>query len=386
MAEDRSDDERTEEPTARRLQKAREDGQVPRSQELPAAAVMLCSVGLLVLGGWWLIDRLAESFAAGFVIDRRLVFSPSLLGTHAAGQFLEAFWSILPLLAVTAVIAVLASSLTGGFLFSWKAVAPKLDKFDLFAGLKRMFGVKALVEAAKAVAKFVLVAGALYLAVAASAEELAALSLMELGPALALLARILGSAALLATLALCLIALIDVPYQRYDFTRRMRMTRQEVKDELKDMEGRPEVRAAIRRRQREMAAARMMDRVREADVVVTNPDHFAVALAYDPDRDAAPVVVAKGADLVALRIGQEARKHGVEVFPAPDLARALYFTTDIGALVPEDLYQAVAEVVSYVFGLARAAAGGPVQRPAPVVPERMRFTPEGKRANPTEQA
>ena len=376
--EERPQDERTEEATPRRLQKAREDGQVPRSQELPAAAVMIFAVSFLFLSGEWLMGGFAEHFLTGFVFDRRLVFNPELALASFARQGLSYLVMLIPLLLLTMVVAVLASSLTGGFVFSWKAAAPKLSKFNLISGLKRMFGLKALVELIKAVAKFVLVAGVLYLAVRANLEMLNTLGLMEPGAALARFAMTLGTAAVLVTLTLVLIAMIDVPYQRFDFAKRMRMAKQDIKDEQKDVEGRPEVRAAIRRRQREMAMARMMDKVKHADVVITNPAHYAVALAYDPERDVAPTVVASGVDSVAQRIREEAEAHGVQRFEAPELARALYYLTEVGELVPENLYEAVAQVVSYVFGLRTLAAGETLERPRPTVPPEARFDTNGQ--------
>jgi flagellar biosynthetic protein FlhB len=179
---------------------------------------------------------------------------------------------------------------------------------------------------------------------------------------------------------LAVIALIDVPWQRHSFMKRMRMTRQEIKDEMKDMEGRPEVKAQIRRRQREMANARMLQRVKDADVVITNPEHFAVALEYDPENNGAPIVVAKGSDFMAAKIREEAGKAGVHLFPAPELARALYFTTEAEHPVPEALYHAVAQVIAYVFNLEGAQPGRrSMQRPQPEVPAALRFDADGRR-------
>jgi flagellar biosynthetic protein FlhB len=176
------------------------------------------------------------------------------------------------------------------------------------------------------------------------------------------------------------IAMIDVPWQRWQYLRQMRMTRQEIRDELKDIEGRPEVRAQLRRRQREIANARMIQRVRDADVVITNPEHFAVALEYDPTGDAPPTVVALGIDFLAQRIREEAQVRGVEIFEAPPLARALYFTTEVDQPIPEELYHAVAQVIAYVFSLQGGRPGTAAQRPRPQVPESMVFDADGRRA------
>jgi flagellar biosynthetic protein FlhB len=189
----------------------------------------------------------------------------------------------------------------------------------------------------------------------------------------------IGESALWLSLSLLVIALIDAPYQKYAFIKRMRMTKQEVKDEMKDMEGQPEIKQQIRRRQREMANNRMIDKVKDADVIITNPEHFAVALSYDPTGDGAPLVLAKGSDFMATRIREEAQKHGVEMFAAPPLARALYFSTEVDHPVPETLYLAVAQVIAYVFSLADVQPGvAPMLKPKPKVPASMMFDANGK--------
>jgi flagellar biosynthetic protein FlhB len=202
---------------------------------------------------------------------------------------------------------------------------------------------------------------------------------MGLEPALGATGRMITQSAVWLTLSLVLIALIDAPYQRWSYFKKLRMTKQEVKDEMKDSEGRPEVKQQIRRRQREMSNARMMAKVKDADVVITNPEHFAVALSYDPTSDGAPILLAKGADHIAARIREEARQHGVEMFASPQLARALYFTTEVDQPIPEALYHAVAPVIAYVFSLAQVKPGiEPMAKPAPRVPASMRFDADGK--------
>ena len=373
-----SSDDKTEEPTSRRLEKAREDGQVARSTELSAAAVTISAVSLLFITGGYVVTKLAEKFAAGFNFDRKLVFSSNLLPAIFGHQMLEAYILIVPVLGLTVVVAIAASGATGGYLFSLKAVMPKASKLNPAAGLKRMFGVKALVELGKALLKFFLVTGVLVYVLNDNIDTLNLIGKMALEPALAT-AKLLAKAALLITLSLVIIAMIDVPFQRWQFMKQMRMSKQEIKDEMKNSEGNPEIKAQIRRRQREMSNARMIDSVKDADVVITNPEHFAVALAYDPNGDTAPILLAKGADEMAARIRAEAQKHGIEIFQAAPLARALYFTTEVDHPVPEDLYYAVAQVIAYVFNLASVRPGAaPVQRPKPTVPESMQFDTNGK--------
>jgi flagellar biosynthesis protein FlhB len=374
-----SSEEKTEEPTSRRLQKAREEGQVARSPELPAAAVTIAALAMILITGNMLISKLAEAFSSGFNFDRKLVHSSNLLPAIFAHELLDSFLLIAPLLLLTAAVAIASSGATGGFLFEMGSVKPKFSKINPLNGLKRMFGVKAAVELGKALLKFTLVSCAVAWVLFDNVGTLNKISRMALEPGLSVAGELLTRSSLIMACSLAVIALIDVPFQRWQFNKQMRMTKQEVKDEMKDMEGRPEIKAQIRRRQREMSNARMMDGVKNADVVITNPEHFAVALAYDPNGDSAPILLAKGADAVAARIREEAQKHGVEIFQAAPLARALYFTTEVNHQVPEDLYYAVAQVIAYVFNLASIRPGGaPVQRPQTTVPPNMQFDADGR--------
>ena len=378
MAE-KSGAEQTEEPTARKLRNARDDGQVARSVELPAAAVTIGAILVMYFIGSAWMSRVATIFAQGFTFDRKTLDNPDLLITAFASQIGESFLLIIPILGVTAVMAVLSSGATGGYLFSLKSVMPNFSKLSPLQGFSRMFGTKAAVELGKAVLKFSLVATVLWTLVNSQLDQLMALGQMGLEPALAHAGIMIGESALWLSLSLLVIALIDAPYQRFAFTKRMRMTKQEVKDEMKDMEGQPEVKAKIRQRQREMANSRMIQKVKDADVVITNPEHFAVALSYDPTGDGAPILLAKGSDFLAQRIREEAEKHGIEIFAAPPLARALYYTTKLDQSIPEALYLAVAQVIAYVFSLADVRPGiEPMRKPSPKLPPSMQFDADGK--------
>ena len=381
MSEDSSD--RTEDPTARRLKRARDDGQVARSNELPAAAVMICSVIVLLTVGEVWFKQLSVYFAAGFSFDRKLLESPMLLPAAFGSQMLHGLLLILPLMLTTVVVAILASGATGGFLFSLSSILPNFSKLSPISGFKRMFGANAAVELIKSILKMVLIGTVLLNLLDHHFLELMSLGSMALEPALAKAGSLISESVLWLTLCLVLIALIDVPYQKYSFMKRMRMTKQEIKDEHKDMEGRPEVKAQIRRRQREVATARMMQKVKEADVIITNPEHFAVALSYDPTSDGAPLLLAKVVDHTAARIREEAKTHGIEIFAAPELARALYFTTELDQPIPEALYFSVAQVIAYVFSLAQVQPGvDPMPRPAPKLPASMLFGTNGKPLHP----
>ena len=378
MAE-KSSAEQTEEPTARKLRNARDEGQVARSVELPAAAVTIGAILVMFfIGGYW-IKQMAEIFASGFKFDRKTLDNPDLMVTAFVQQIVEAFLLIVPVLLVTAVMAILSSGATGGYLFSLKSTLPKFSKLSLLSGFTRMFGTNAAVELLKAILKFSIVSIVLWALVSRQMDQMMQLGQMAIEPALAAAGWMIAESALWLSLSLLVIALIDAPYQKYSFTKRMRMTKQEVIDEMKDMEGRPEVKQQIRRRQREMANNRMIQKVQDADVVITNPEHFAVALSYDPTGDGAPILLAKGSDHMAARIREEAEKHGIEMFAAPPLARALYFSTEVDQPVPESLYLAVAQVIAYVFSLADVRPGvAPMLKPQPKVPASMLFDANGK--------
>lgn len=377
MSEDGS--QKTEEPTARRLKRARDEGQVARSVELSAAAVMLsATLMLFTLGGAW-VKLLSTYFAAGFTFDRKVLETPALLPAAFATQLTHAFLLVLPVMLVTLGVAILASGAVGGYLFSLSSALPKFSKLSPISGFKKMFGSNAVVELIKAILKFFIVTSVLVLLINYHFSELLLLGTMGLKPGLALAGSLIAESALWLTFSLVFIAMIDVPYQRFTFMKRMRMTKQEIRDEMKDMEGQPEVKAQIRRRQREVANSRMMQNVKNADVIITNPEHFAIALSYDPTSDGAPILIAKGADHMAARIREEAKNNSIEIFSAPQLARALYFTTNVDQPIPDALYYAVAQVIAYVFSLGQVRPGIPsMVRPQPKIPESMMFDADGK--------
>ena len=379
MAEQDSGEERSEEPTAKRIEKSREDGQVARSQDLSVAAMMIGVAFFLYLFGGYFIAKLAAIFAAGFTFDRKAVFSETLLAPAFGRHALDSILTVMPIFALAVVIAFAAAGVMGGYIFSLKTLAPKASKLSPLAGFKRMFGLKAIVELSKALSKFLLVAGVLYLVVSENFPRLIQLGFMDVEPALQEAGRIIGFGALLVTLTLLISTAIDVPYQLYTFNQQMKMTKQEIKDEMKDAEGRPEVKAQIRRKQREIATGMMMSAVADADVVIVNPEHFAVALSYDPSKDGAPIMVAKGADLLAQSIRERAKEEGVPIFSSPALARSIFYTTELNQAVPESLYYAVAQVIAYIFSLNSFERGAQTaKKPNPKVPEDMRYDAKGR--------
>jgi flagellar biosynthetic protein FlhB len=370
--------EKTEEPTGRRLEKARSEGQLPRSIELPVAAMSLGAVGFFSLMGGWLFNGMSQLFVSQLEFDRKITDKAELLPGLFAQAIVDAFLLILPIMLMMYFIAIVSTVLSGGMVFSMGMLAPKFSKLNPLSGLQRIFGTKALIELCKAIVKFVVVGGILVLQVSNHMDELLSLANMDLNQAMAIAGKLIVDACFWLAMGLVLIALADVPIQQYQVHKKLMMSRQEVRDEMKDSEGRPEVKQKIKQRQREMANNKMMAKVKDADVVITNPQHFAVALAYDPNGEGAPILLAKGSDEMARRIREEAQAHAVELFPAPELARALYFTTQVDEPIPEGLYHAVAQVIAYVFSLNQSyAAGEGVLKPIPVVPENMRFDTNG---------
>ncbi len=370
--------EKTEEPTSRRLEKARSEGQLARSIELPVAAMSLGAVGFFSLMGGWLFNGMSQLFVSQLEFDRKITDKAELLPGLFAQAVIDAFLLILPIMLMMYFIAIVSTVLSGGMVFSMGMLAPKFSKLNPLSGLKRIFGTKALIELGKAIVKFVVVGGILLLQVSNHMDELLSLANMDLNQAMAIAGKLIVDACFWLAMGLVLIALADVPIQQYQVHKKLMMSRQEVRDEMKDSEGRPEVKQKIKQRQREMANNKMMAKVKDADVVITNPQHFAVALSYDPNGEGAPILLAKGSDEMARRIREEAQAHAVELFPAPELARALYFTTQVDEPIPEGLYHAVAQVIAYVFSLNQSyAAGEGVLKPVPVVPENMRFDSNG---------
>ena len=383
MAEqDNSTEEKSEEPSAKKIDKAREDGNLPRSKELSAALITIASVSMLFFMGGWFMNNIVNIFKNSFEFDRKLVFAD----LNMASVFIEILGTALlymsPIFILTFVVAIFSTTLTGGMNFTWNAMVPKFSKLNPLSGLKRIFGLQSLVELSKTLLKFFLVASIMTFLVIKYTDRITKLGAMSIETALASAGNMIGFAILIISLSLLIIAAIDVPYVLYDYYKKLKMTKKEVKDEMKDTEGRPEVKSHIRKRQREMASARMIEKVKDADVVITNPEHFSVAVAYEPSGENAPIVVAKGIDHLALRIRERAENNSIFLFEAPVLSRALYFTTDVNQQIPEQLYVAVAQVIAYVYNLnAVDKISSTPEKPFPQVPPELTFDSFGNVSN-----
>lgn len=365
MAED-SGQERTEEATPKRRREAREKGQVARSRELGTMTVLMAGAIWMLVMGEAAMARLAALMTTTLSPPPAVLMDSSLLTRWFGNALWEGFWLVAPLLTMLVVAALVSPVALGGLAFSPAAIAPKLEKMSPIKGLARIFSWNGAIEFVKALAKFLLVSAVAVLVLRAAAPELLLLARQSLEPAVAHAAHLLAWAFLWLSAVLVLVAAIDVPFQLWDHTRKLRMTHQEVRDEHKESEGNPEVRARVRQVQREMAQRRMMEAVPDADVVITNPTHYAVALRYDAERAGAPRLVAKGAGEVAGRIRERAEAAGVPMFAAPPLARAIYFNTRLDQEIPRGLYLAVAQVLAYIYQLrAGAAPEPPAELPVP---------------------
>lgn len=359
-----SGQERTERATPKRLREAREKGQIARSRDLNSLILLLAASGGMLVFGRTMLDGMVRQMYSGFMIPRESIFDSSALQQSMGKAMIDALQSFLPFLLLLFLAALLAPMALGGWSFSPKAVIPNWGKLNPAKGIGRMFSRRAPVEGLKAFAKFAVVAVASVILLSQWAGEIFMLGSEPLRSGLAHTAHIVGWSFLAVSSVLVLIAAVDVPFQLWDHSNKLKMTKQEVKDEQKQTEGNPEVKGRIRAVQRQMSQQRMMADIPTADVVVTNPTHYAVALRYDQEGSGAPVVVAKGADLIAGQIRKVAAANEVAIVEAPPLARALYFNTDIGQEIPAGLYVAVAQLLAYIYQLKHMDTTGR-EEPAP---------------------
>lgn len=348
MAEE-SDLEKTEQASPKRLEKAREEGDVPRSRELATVTVLLAAGLSMLMMGEELNQALKTSMSSGLTFDREMAYDPILLLMKISSNIYELIIAFAPFALVLLIVAVASPALIGGWVFSGKAIVPKFGKLNPMNGLGNMFSKNAAAELVKSIAKTVLVATVAYVVMSNDIDPILSLPLLPLKSSIAQVGDLLLMGFLSIVSALVFIAAIDVPFQLYHYADKLKMTKEEVKQESKESEGNPEIKGRIRQQQREMARRRMMSEIPNADVVITNPTHYAVAIKYKEDGMRAPVVVAKGADAVALKIREIAAENNVLTMESPKLARALFAHTELGAEIPEALFSAVAEVLAYVF-------------------------------------
>jgi flagellar biosynthesis protein FlhB len=365
MAEER--EQGTQESTARHTERAREAGQVPRSRDFSAAAVLLATALALRFLGPYLVANLQALLADGLSIPPPRTLDDSQVLAALASAAGHALLVCAPVWGVTLLAAFAAPLAVGGWNFTLQSLSPDFNRLNPAAGFARMFTVRGAVELLKALLKFLLVALVAGALLWQRAPVLASLGALRPERALRSSAELIGNTFVILTVTVALLAAADVPWQLWQYARRMRMTRTEVREEMRETEGSPEMKSRVRSIQRELARRRMMADVPKADVVVVNPTHYAVALRYVEERMRAPVVVAKGLDLVAARIRAVAEEHHVPIFEAPPLARALHRHVELGAEIPSALYVAVAQVLTYLAQLRQAARAGLTAPPVPAL-------------------
>jgi len=357
MAEEDSSQEKTEEATPRRLEKAREEGDVPRSRELSTFTVLMAgTVGLWIFG-----DRIFQSIDSvmkdNLTVERAAIYDTNQMAIHLASAANEVVWGLVPLMGLLVVAAIVGPLGLGGWNFSGKALMPKGSRINPISGLKRMFSMRSLVELIKGWLKVSLVGGLALVIMSWVEPEILFLPMESIETALAHSVDIILWTAIALSASTLIIAAIDVPYQVYEHAKKLKMSMQDIKDEFKETEGKPEVKRKVRQMQMEMAQRRMMGDVPEADVIITNPTHYSVAIKYDPGVASAPIMLAKGADEIALKIREVGNEYDIPILEAPPLARSIYYNTEIGDEIPEGLYIAVAQVLAYIFQLDQYMAG-----------------------------
>ncbi|WP_325099022.1 flagellar biosynthesis protein FlhB [Burkholderia contaminans] len=355
---DESDLDKTEAATPRRLEKAREEGQVARSRELASFALLAAGF----YGAWLLAGptggHLQAMLRGAFTFDRAIAFDTNRMLSAAGSASLEGFAALLPILALTGVAALLAPMALGGWLISSKTFELKFDRLNPISGLGRIFSIQGPIQLGMSFAKTLVVGGIGGIAIWRSKDELLALATQPLRVALPDAMHLIAVCCGTTVAGMLVVAALDVPYQIWQYNKKLRMTKEEVKREHRENEGDPHVKGRIRQQQRAIARRRMMAAVPKADVVVTNPTHFAVALQYTDGEMRAPKVVAKGVNLVAARIRELAAEHNVPLLEAPPLARALYHNVELEREIPGSLYSAVAEVLAWVYQLKRFRSEG----------------------------
>ncbi len=357
MAESESGADKTEDPTEKRKKDSREKGEIARSKELNTLAIMLAgSAGLLIFGGALAQDLMAL-MRYNFSLSREVLLNTDSMGIFLLHSGKIALLAVQPVLITLLIAALVGPISLGGWLFAAGSLAPKFSRMNPAAGIKRMFSTKALVELLKALAKFFIILIVALLVLKSDIDDLLRIAHEPLELAVIHSLQVVGWSAVWMACGLILIAAVDVPVQLWESHQKLLMTKQEVRDEHKDQEGRPEVKQRIRQLQRDMSQRRMMAAIPDADVIITNPTHYAVALKYDPQEGGAPMLLAKGSDFLALKIREIGKEHNVLLLESPALARSIYYSTELEQEIPAGLYLAVAQVLAYVYQIRQHQAG-----------------------------
>ncbi len=351
MAENQDGQEKSEDPTSKKQEESRKKGQLPRSKELTTFfGLLMAIIGIMIFAAD-LIEVITSIMKTNFSVERAVLFDNNQLMLHFKPELANMLKALIPLFLLLVITVILSSALLGGFNFSSQAMGFKFNKMNPLKGMKKIFGTQGLVELVKSIFKIGLLGAIAVFFLWQARFELSGLSQEPFPGAFLHAMELISWQFLLVTLGMIVVVLIDVPYQIWTHTQQLKMTKQEVKDESKNTEGNPEIKGRQRQLQREVAMQRMMGDVPKADVIITNPTHFSVALQYDPEGSGAPLMLAKGADLVALQIRNVAAAHEIPIMEVPPLARAIYYSVEIGDEIPAGLYVAVAQILAYIFQL-----------------------------------
>jgi len=369
--------EKTEEPTAKKLTDARKKGQIARSKDLGTMFVLVGSAFAMMVMGNALVGALSTIMKRLFSLNRRETMDVNALMGVIADTVSAIAFPLAAIFIIIMIAAFIGNTMLGGMAFSWEALAPKASRLSPLEGFKRMFGVQAAVELLKSILKFFVVFFVAFTLLSGLFEQILGLSLEAIPLNFEHAVTMLLWMFLALALSIGIIVAIDAPYQVWNHTRQLKMTKQEVKDEFKSTEGNPEIKGRIKQTQYDMSQRRMMNDVPNSDVVITNPTHYSVALKYDPNAGGAPILVAKGLDEMAMHIRTIAKENGVEIIQSAALARSLYYTADVNKDIPEELYAAVAQVLAFIFQLSEHKKGR-AKRPIPIaknlpIPEEFKY-------------
>ncbi|AQQ54118.1 flagellar biosynthesis protein FlhB [Planococcus lenghuensis] len=343
--------EKTEKATPQKRQESKRKGQVAKSAEIPAALIMFGGILLLYFAGGWMLDRLLTVFRIHFSQYISWELTEASIQTLFEQMTVYAFVMMAPILVIALILGIAGNYVQIGVLFTAEPLKMKLDRLDPVQGAKRIFSVRALVELAKSLLKIAIIGTAAFLVLWLEKSELFLLSQKSIGESLSFIGSLVLKMGLAASLLLMGLAVLDYLYQKYEFEKNIRMSKQDIKDEFKKAEGDPLIKSKIKERQRQMSMNRMIQDLPKADVLITNPTHYAIAIQYDAETMEAPIVIAMGKDHLALKIKEKAKELGIVMMENRPLARALYQQVEVGDSVPEDLFIAVAEVLAYIYRL-----------------------------------
>ncbi|WP_377887353.1 flagellar biosynthesis protein FlhB [Alkalihalobacillus sp. R86527] len=350
--------EKTEKATPQKKQDSRKKGQIARSAEIPSALMMIGVFLFMSFIGGWMVESLQSMIRGNIMRIPEWELTEKNLDLMMKENVWQAALIAAPLMGISLVMGVIGNYMQVGFLVATDPLKAKLERINPLKGAKRIFSARTLVELLKSLIKITFISSVTFIVLWRKREEMMVISQISMGDAIGLIGSLIIQTGLAVAILLLFLSILDYVYQKYDFEKNIRMSKQDIKDEHKKSEGDPLIKSRIKEKQRELGMNRMISEIPKADVVITNPTHFAVALRYDPEEMDVPTVVAKGMDFVAQKIKETAKDHDIVMSENVPLARALYHQVDIGEGVPEDLFKAVAEVLAYVYSIKGYPGGG----------------------------